>query len=350
MLIDPFGRKINYLRVSITDRCNFRCVYCMPEQGFPATPKEENLTADEIARIVRVAAFLGMRKVRITGGEPLLRKDLPNLLRQFGELDDLSCTTNGFLLAPMAKDLARAGLSRINISLDTLRPERFTQIARRGSLDAVMSGLEAAFSAGLKPIKVNCVLMKGVNDDEVGDFARWTFKEPVHVRFIELMPMRWNLDSTSARAYPTGPNLLQLRQCGGDMLSDAQMRRMFCSASDAKANIESQFGSLGPADIPTNGPARTYRLTGAVGTVGFISQITNDFCSNCNRLRLTHDGFLRPCLMDDGELDLRSPLRRGATDADVAQMFRQVVCAKPERHYLHEGQRVVCRGMSQIGG
>lgn len=347
MLIDSFGRRIDYLRVSVTDRCNFRCVYCMPEQGFPATPKEENLTSAEIARIVRVASSLGMKKVRVTGGEPLLRKDLPRLLREFGPLDDLSCTTNGFLLEEMAEDLVDAGLTRMNVSLDTLRTDRFQEIARRGALEKVMRGIEAAFSANLRPVKVNCVLMKGVNDDEVAEFARWTLAEPVHVRFIELMPMRWNLDSVLPELQ-TG--LLSLRQCAGDMLSDAQMRRMFLPAAEARMRIESELGPMVPAEIATNGPARTYRLTGGKGTVGFISQITHDFCARCNRLRLTHDGFLRPCLMDDGELDLRTPLRAGATDADLAELFRDVTRAKPERHYLHEGQRVTGRGMSQIGG
>jgi len=350
MLIDPFGRRIDYLRVSVTDRCNFRCVYCMPEQGFPATPKDEQLTSEEIGRIVRIAASLGMVKVRVTGGEPLLRKDLPGLLSSFGPLQDLSCTTNGFLLEEMAGDLNRAGLHRINVSLDTLREDRFVSIARRGSLAKVKRGIEAAYSVELQPVKINCVLMKGVNDDEVADFARWTLNEPVHVRFIELMPMRWNLDTPLVSPVREGGGLLQLNQCAGDMLSDAQMRRMFYSAAEARARIEGELGTMEEAELSTNGPARTYSLPGAKGTVGFISQITSDLCSRCNRLRLTHDGFLRPCLMEDGELDLRTPVRSGASDEEIAQLFRQVVGVKPERHYLAEGQRVVGRGMSQIGG
>lgn len=350
-MTDPFGRRIDYLRVSITDRCNFRCVYCMPEQGFPATPKEESLTIDEIARVVRIGVGLGIRKVRLTGGEPLLRKDLPDLVAAITALgvDDLSCTTNGFRLEEQAPSLAKAGLHRVNVSLDTLQPERFTAIARRGSLEKVLAGIDAAFAHGLTPVKLNCVLMKGLNDDEIVDFARLTIERPLHIRFIELMPMRWNLDETPDRS-PEADGLLRLKQCAGDMLDDAAMRRMFFGSRVAIKQIETAFEGLEPAEIATNGPARTFRIPGAVGTVGFISQITNDFCARCNRLRLTHDGFLRPCLMSDGELDLRTPLRAGATDEELGDLFLSVVEAKPERHYLAEGQRVVGRGMSQIGG
>jgi cyclic pyranopterin phosphate synthase len=352
-MVDPFNRRIDYLRVSITDRCNFRCVYCMPEQGFPATPKNENLTIEEMARLVRISTSLGITKVRLTGGEPLLRKELPWLVREIAScpgVEDISCTTNGYLLEEQACLLALAGLHRINVSLDTLQPERFTAIARRGSLDRVRAGIDAAFNAGLTPVKVNCVLMKGVNDDEVADFARLTLDRELHVRFIELMPMRWNLDEGPSMS-PIGlDGMIQLRQTAGDMLSDSQMRRMFLSASDARAKIERDLGKMEPAEVRTNGPAHSYRIPGASGTVGFISQITNDFCERCNRLRLTHDGFLRPCLMSDGELDLRTPLRAGATDDDLAALFLHVVEHKPERHYLAEGQKVTGRGMSQIGG
>lgn len=356
-LTDPFGRKIDYLRVSVTDRCNFRCVYCMPEAGFPVTPKEESLTGDEIVRLVRIAAGLGMSKIRLTGGEPLLRRDLPQMIREISGMDgvaEVSCTTNGFLLCHLAPSLRRAGLTRLNVSLDTLRPERFAPIARRGSFEEVMSGIESALAEGLAPLKINCVAMKNVNDDEAADFAAWTLRAPIHIRFIELMPMRWSLDETpgefDAFAPHGGKGLLQLRQARGDMLSDAEMRRMFVSAEALQERIEAVHGKLEPAEIRTNGPARTFRIPGALGTVGFISQITHDFCENCNRLRLTHDGFLRPCLMSDGELDLRPALRSGATDFEIEELFRHVIAHKPERHYLAEGQRVTGRGMSQIGG
>jgi cyclic pyranopterin phosphate synthase len=356
-LRDPFGRHIDYLRVSITDRCNFRCVYCMPEAGFPTTPKEESLTSEEIIRLVRVAASLGMSKIRLTGGEPLLRKDLPEMVREIAStpgVTELSCTTNGFLLDRLAKPLAEAGLSRINVSLDTLREDRFQPIARRGTLEEVLTGIRAAQNAGLAPIKLNCVAMRGVNEDEAADFAEWTKREPIHIRFIELMPMRWSLDETPDEFEPMSAHgtkgLLQLRQARGDMLSDVDMRRMFVPMDEIRRRIEESHGPLETADIATNGPARTYRIPGAAGTIGFISQITNDFCVRCNRLRLTHDGFLRPCLMSDGELDLRSPLRSGASDEELVRLFQHVVNHKPERHYLAEGQKVTGRGMSQIGG
>jgi cyclic pyranopterin phosphate synthase len=351
-MVDPFGRQIDYLRVSLTDRCNFRCVYCMPAEGFPATPKEEHLTADEFVRLVRIATGLGITKVRLTGGEPLLRNDLVEIIRQLSEfqgIKDLSCTTNGFLLRDLASELKRAGLTRINVSLDTLRPDRFTSIARRGSIEVVLAGIATALKVGLSPVKINCVAMLGKNDDEAVDFARWTLDSPVHVRFIELMPIRWNLDETSPMA-PLGGGLLSLKQCSGSMLSDAEMRRAFISSEETQSLIEKEFGRLEPAELQTNGPARTYKIPGAKGTLGFISQISSDLCERCNRLRLTHDGFLRPCLMSDGELNLRDAMRSGASDEDLADLFLHVVRHKPERHYLAQGQKVVGRGMSQIGG
>jgi cyclic pyranopterin phosphate synthase len=355
VLVDPFGRRIDYLRVSVTDRCNFRCVYCMPEEGFPALPKDEYLSTEETVRLVRVAVSLGMRKIRLTGGEPLLHKGITEIAQAAQEAgaEDISITTNGHLLAAQAVGLATAGVSRVNVSLDTLRPERFREIARRGELQTVLEGIEAATSAGLGPIKINCVAMRGVNDDEVVDFAAWTHRESVNVRFIELMPLRWSLDE--GPSLPTfdahgGAGLLRLRQAPGDMLSDVAMRRMAIGVAEIRERIESELGPLLPAEVRTNGPARSYRLVGAVGTVGFISQISDDLCSGCNRLRLTHDGFLRPCLLSDGELDLRTALRSGATDEDLRELFQHVVARKPERHYLALGQRALGRGMSQIGG
>ena len=355
-LTDPFNRTIDYLRVSITDRCNFRCVYCMPEEGSPIAPKEELLSADEFVRLVRIAVEAGIRKVRLTGGEPLVRKDLVEIVAGIAALDgveDLSLTTNGYILDELAAALAGAGLTRINVSLDTLRPDRFKAIARRGDLERVIAGIGAARSAGIGPIKINCVAMRGVNEDEAADFAAWTLREEIHFRFIELMPIRWNLDETSGfdpLSAHQGTGLLQLRQSKGSMLSDLQMRRMFISAEELRSLIESVHGPMEPAELRTNGPARTYRLPGAPGTVGFISQISSDLCANCNRIRLTSDGFLRPCLMSDGELDLRSPMRSGASDEEISALFQHVVAHKPERHYLAEGQKVTGRGMSQIGG
>lgn len=355
---DSFGRTIDYLRVSVTDRCNFRCVYCMPEDGYPVAPKDELLRFEEISKIVHLAADLGIRKVRLTGGEPLLRKDLPELISQIREhrgITDLSCTTNGHLLTELAPKLKAAGLDRVNVSLDTLDESKFVTIARRGSLKKVLDGISAAQHADLNPIKINCVLMKGVNDDEVVDFARWTMKQPFHVRFIEVMPIRWNLDETDGRdpmtEIPGERGLFRLRISEDDgMLSDAQMRRMVIPFSEAKARIEEEFGGITPFDLPTNGPAHTYKISGAEGSVGFISQISADLCAGCNRIRLTADGQLRPCLMSDGEVDIRTELRTGATDARLKEVISQVVFHKPERHFLAEGQKVMGRGMSQIGG
>lgn len=355
-MTDRFNRQIDYLRVSVTDRCNFRCVYCMPEEGADVCSREELLTADEIIQLVEIASELGLRKIRLTGGEPLVRKDLAHIVSGISRLPgvtDLSLTTNGFLLAEQAEALATSGLHRVNVSLDTLRPERFAPIARRGSLDRVIEGINTARKVGIGPIKINCVAMRGVNDDEAADFAEWTLREEVHVRFIEVMPIRWNLDETVEfepwRAHGDR-GLLQLNQHSGGMLSDLEMRRRMISADELRTKIEEQHGPLEEAELATNGPARTFRVPGAKGTVGFISQISNDLCANCNRLRLTADGFLRPCLMSDGELDLRTPLRADASRETLADLFRHVVEHKPERHYLAEGQQVTGRGMSQLGG
>lgn len=353
---DRFGRRIDYLRVSVTDRCNLRCVYCMPEEGYPVMPKAELLTYEEIARLVRVAAGLGMRKIRLTGGEPLVRKDLPELVAQVAAtpgIEDISLTTNAYLLRQQATALRAAGLHRVNISLDTLNPEKFSAIARRGDFERVMDGIEAAFEAGFSPVKINAVAMRGTNDDEAADFAQWTIKKEIHFRFIELMPIKWHLDETAPMETfqpHGGKGLLQLNQVSQSMLSDLEMRKRMISVQELRELIEAVHGKLEPAEVATNGPARTFRVPGAKGTVGFISQVSRDLCENCNRLRLTADGFLRPCLMSDGELDLRSALRNGATDDAIAELFLHVVRHKPERHYLAEGQKSVGRGMSQIGG
>lgn len=319
-------------------------------------PKEELLRPTELIRIVRIAVGAGIRKVRLTGGEPLVNKDLVEIVRGIAGVpgvEDLSLTTNGYLLSRVAEDLAAAGLHRVNVSLDTLRADRFAAIARRGDIAGVMDGIAAVQAAGIGPVKINCVAMRGINDDEAADFAAWTLREEIHVRFIELMPIRWNLDESPGYEAPgvsNGDGLIRLRQSNGSMLSDGQMRRMYIPADELKRSIEGVHGVLVPAELATNGPARTFRLPGALGTVGFISQISSDLCENCNRIRLTSDGFLRPCLMSDGELDLRTPLRAAASDTEIEDLIRHVVVHKPERHYLAEGQKVTGRGMSQIGG
>jgi cyclic pyranopterin phosphate synthase len=326
----------------------------MPEEGAEVCGAESLLSFDEFARLASIARDLGVRKLRITGGEPLTRKGLVEFVGQIGKLgfDDLSLTTNGYGLTHFAKPLADAGLHRVNISLDTLREDRFVSIARRGNLQAVLDGIETSLTAGLGPVKINCVAMKGVNDDEAADFAAWTLRAPLHVRFIEIMPIRWNLDASSdfdTKSVFPGQSLTALPRAGG-MLEDLQMRRMRIDSDELKANIEAICGPLEPATVLTNGPARTYRLAGGLGTVGFISQISNHLCANCNRIRLTSDGFLRPCLMADGEIDVRTPLRSGCDDSVLAELFKEVVRAKPERHFLAEGQKVLSRGMSAIGG
>lgn len=381
-LMDSYNRTIDYLRVSVTDRCNFRCVYCMPEEGAPVSPKSCILSFEEIERLVRIAVDLGMTKIRLTGGEPLVRKDIDQLVARIGAipgLRDLSMTTNGSVLARHAANFAHSGLNRINISLDTLRPDRFARIARRGNLDSVLEGIAAAQEAGLKPLKINCVVMRDWNDDEVVDFARLTLTQPFDVRFIELMPINWSqgddggvgMESFFALSAPlpeyrrdsnvtlyahpelgTLEKTFQLnRNAVVGQLDATQMRRAFVATQEMQRHIEADLGELQPADdVQVNGPARSYRLAGAKGTLGFISQITNDMCLTCNRLRMTADGQLRPCLMADGEVDLRTPLREGATDGEIADLFRRTVLHKPREHRLEDGMAPVHRNMSQLGG
>lgn len=368
----------------MTDRCNFRCVYCMPEEGAPVCHESELLTAEEIVRIVRIASELGMTKIRLTGGEPLVRKDIAQIVSEIAALPglaDLSMTTNGYLLGRYADDLAHRGLQRVNISLDTLRPERFARIARRGTLEQTLAGIEAAISAGLTPLKLNCVVMRGWNEDEVVAFAHLTQERPIDVRFIELMPINWAQGEESAasvlfpglpfpQAVSTGPttsNKLRLYALSerdsfqtifhgveppapSGQLNASQMRLAFVSSDETRRQIEACVGSLEPAHVRVNGPARSYRIPGATGTVSFISQITNDMCLQCNRLRLTSDGQLRPCLMADGEVDLRALLRCGSTDAEIADRFRLTVLHKPKEHRLEDGLAPVGRNMSQLGG
>jgi cyclic pyranopterin phosphate synthase len=380
-LVDSFNRTIDYLRISVTDRCNLRCVYCMPEEGAPIAPREELLTSDEIERLAGIAVALGVRKIRLTGGEPLVRPDIEGLVARIGALPvlaDLSLTTNGSRLARHAPAFAASGLRRVNISLDTLRPDRFTRIARRGELQDVLDGITAARASGLSPIKLNCVVMRSWNDDETIDFARMTLRDEVHVRFIELMPIHWSqgdsepsemerFRSLSAEpGYRAGTNVTlyanadrstfgialkeRREEDGRGRLDAAQMRRAFVSSAEIQARIEGQFGRLAPAEVLTNGPARTWRIPGAIGTIGFVSQVTNDACLTCNRLRITADGQLRPCLMADGEIDLRSALRSGACDDRIADLFRIAVLHKPKEHRLEDGLAPVSRNMSQLGG
>ena len=326
-LADAFARPITYLRVSVTDRCNLRCVYCMPEAGLPWIPKAEILDFDEIERIVRAAAGIGVRSIRITGGEPLVRPDLPALVRRLAAIDgidDLALSTNGLLLGEVAADLAAAGLKRVNISLDTLRADRFEAISRRPGLERVLGGIEASIAAGLAPIKLNCVVMRGANDDELAAFAELTRDRPIFVRFIEMMPV---LDNA------------------------ADQRDAYVSADEIVERLGS-LGTLVPDDGPGgNGPARYFRYPGAAGAVGVISPLSHDYCERCNRVRLSANGRLRLCLFGDYEIDFRTPLRAGANGDDIAALFRGGMTIKPERHHLRLGEPASrMRALSEIGG
>jgi cyclic pyranopterin phosphate synthase len=321
-LSDSFQRPINYLRISVTDRCNLRCVYCMPEEGVTLMSHADILTFEEIYSVVKVAAGLGINKVRLTGGEPLIRLGLADLVKMLASIegiDDLSLTTNGILLTQHATELKKAGLCRVNISLDTLRPERFREITRCGELEDTLRGIAAAHTVGLEPVKINMVVMAGVNDDELIDFARKTIDEGWHVRFIEHMPV--TADETI--------NLVSVREM--------------------KKRLD-VLGKMEPIKMVGNGPAKYYRFPGAAGTVGFITPITEHFCYQCNRLRLTADGKLRPCLLSEQEIDLRGALRSGASTDELKQLIEKAIACKPERHHLADGRKRNGRPFSQVGG
>jgi cyclic pyranopterin phosphate synthase len=325
-LFDSWQRQINYLRISVTDHCNLNCIYCS-SGSIPHLSHYDILRYEEIQRIVQVAASMGINKVRLTGGEPLMRPGFIQLVRMIAQIegiDDVSLTSNGTLLSKYAVELKEAGLKRVNISLDTLKEERFRQIAGRGKLGDVFSGIEAAYHAGLEPVKINMVVLRGINDDETIDFARMSIEQGWHVRFIEFMPF----GTPGAEALET------------------------VSTQEIKEHIQS-LGKLEPYTGPTgNGPARYYRFPGAKGTVGFITPMTEHFCHSCNRLRITSDGQLRPCLLADDEVNLKEPLRNGANTDELKQLIQQAVSLKREEHHLTGGivPETVKRPMCQIGG
>ena len=322
-LTDGLGRRIGYLRISVTDRCNFRCRYCLPTRGLEWLPRDEILTYEEIAGVVRELAPLGLRRVRLTGGEPTIRPELHRLvamLRAVPEVDDLSLSTNGVHLARLAQPLRDAGLRRVNISADSLRPERVAAIARRDLGFDPLAAARAADAAGLTPVKLNVVLMRGINDDEIEDFAALTLRHAWHVRFIELMPVGELRDLTDAHIVPT-PEVVR--------------------------RVEA-LGPLAPVDGPFgNGPARYARLPGAKGTIGFITPMTHTFCDGCNRVRLTADGRLRTCLFGTHAVDLRGPLREGLP---LAPLVRQALRDKPAAHELLQLRVGGLQALSQIGG
>ncbi|MFN2635908.1 MAG: GTP 3',8-cyclase MoaA [Gemmatimonadaceae bacterium] len=323
-LRDGFGRSIEYLRISVTDKCNFRCLYCMPKEGLQWLPKAEILSYEEIARIVAELAPLGLRRLRITGGEPTIRPNLDaliRLLRSVPEIDDISLSTNGVRLPELAALLRDAGLDRVNMSADSLRPERIAAISRRSAGFDPIAAASAAERVGLSPIKINVVVMRGINDDEIADFARLTLDHEWHIRFIELMPVGEMRDATWSRVVP----------------SDEVLRR-----------IES-LGALEPTVGPArgNGPAKYFKLTGARGTIGLITPMSHTYCGSCNRVRLTADGRLRMCLFGDEEVSLRDPLRAGVP---LEPLFRSALSIKPKEHHLLQMSVGGLRALSQVGG
>lgn len=323
-LSDSFQRPINYLRISVTDRCNLRCIYCMPSDGIKLMNHNDILTYEEIYTIAQAAAELGISKVRVTGGEPLVRSGLPQLIQMLSGIntvDDISLTTNGTLLTSYAAELKQAGLNRVNISLDTLNPDKFKRITRSNSnLSDVLAGIKAAKAAGLNPVKLNMVVMADTNDDEILDFGAKTISDGWHVRFIEFMPV-------------TGENAVRL-----------------VTVSDMRKRLE-KLGELEPC-LPDvgNGPAKYFRFPQAKGTIGFITPVSEHFCFRCNRLRLTADGKLRPCLLSEDEIDLKQPLRSGVSSSGLKQLIEEAAARKPLRHHIAEGYVPKDRPFSQVGG
>jgi cyclic pyranopterin phosphate synthase len=325
-MIDPFGRSIRYVRISVTDRCNLRCSYCMPD-GYLGG-ESDILTYEEIENIAQALVGLGVRKFRLTGGEPLVRRDLPSLVARLARLpgvEDLALSTNAVLLRPHAAALKQAGLKRVNISLDTLDPDTFKRISVNSSLEQVFDGIAAAEEAGLLPIKLNMVVMKGVNDMEIESMARLTFTKPWTIRFIEVMPMRQNPGAQAGQYVPT---------------------------SAIRARLEA-IGPWTPVDTgPLAGPAAEFRYEGAQGSVGFITPLSHTFCGACNRVRLTTAGKLRLCLFGESGCDLRGPLRAGATVPELQQIIVDALKMKPESHHLalgYSGPEAPIT-MSSIGG
>ncbi|MFC1950773.1 GTP 3',8-cyclase MoaA [Chloroflexota bacterium] len=324
-LSDSFQRPINYLRISVTDRCNLRCIYCMPANGVSLMSHHDILTYEEIYTIVLAAVELGISKVRLTGGEPLVRAGLPKLIQLLSHIEainDISLTTNGVLLGRYATELKQMGLQRVNVSLDTLKPDKFEFITHHNNLSDVLESIEAARSMGLNPVKINTVVMAGINDDELLDFATKTIDDGWHVRFIELM-LPLGVSTTASQ---------------------------FVSVGDMKKRLN-LLGELEPY-IPNigNGPAKYFRFPHAKGTIGFITPVSEHFCFHCNRLRLTSDGKLRACLLAEDEIDLKQPLRSGISSAGLKQLIEEAVAKKPLRHHMAEGYIPKDRPFPQVGG
>jgi cyclic pyranopterin phosphate synthase len=328
-MIDSFGRHIEDLRISVTDRCNFRCTYCMPEEGMTWLKSDRLLTFEEIGRLSRVAVALGIRELRLTGGEPTLRPGLPDLVRDLANIPNvtsLSLTTNGFLLNKLAKPLADAGLTRINVSLDTLKHDKFHQITRRPALDQVLAGFaELEKHPSIRPIKVNALGIRGFSEDDIVELAQWGRKTGYVVRWIEFMPLDADGNWERYRVL-TGPEI--------------------------KAIIERDLMPLVPVEAEASSTSQRYRFADGIGEVGFINPVSEPFCATCNRIRLTADGQLRTCLFSIDEWDLRTPIRSGASDRELADIFLEAVAHKEKKHQINEGEQFqrASRSMSQIGG
>jgi len=327
-LVDSFGRRITNLRISVTDRCNFRCRYCMPEDGMQWLPKDELLSYEELARVAGIFVALGVRKIRLTGGEPLMRHDLSRLvgyLHSIPALEDLALTTNGFFLADQVGALAAAGLQRLNVSLDSLDPVKFNLMTRRDYYRRVMDGLAAAERHGLLPLKINAVLVRGVNDDEVVQFAELARSKPYVIRFIEFMPIGSDDGWTAERVVP---------------------------AREVIARIEGAIGKrLVPIGNHGTQPADRFQFEDGNGEIGFISSVSEPFCGQCNRVRITSDGKLRTCLFSIAETDLRGPMRDGAADTELVRIIREAILKKEAGHSINQPDfERPARSMSQIGG
>lgn len=330
-LVDRFGRKHDYLRISLTDRCNLRCVYCMPAEGMEFTPHENILSYEEITEVVKMAASLGVSRLRLTGGEPLVRKDVEKLVAMLSAIpgiEDIALTTNGIYLGNKAEALKQAGITRVNISLDTLRPDRFSLITRGGNLNRVLEGLEASCRVGFSPIKLNVVLMKGINDDEIGDFLSMARERPIHIRFIEYMPIGHDDDGWRTKYLPLSAVLEKAQVAGYELV---------------------------PTDtVKGNGPSKDYQIADGAGSIGLIHPVSDHFCGNCNRLRLTADGRLKPCLFWIDELNVRPHI---GDSTELRNLFFRSLAIKPENHEMAlslekqaQSHTPTSRRMSQIGG
>lgn len=328
MLIDSYARPITYLRISLTERCNLRCVYCVPENTPQIQTVKPKLTSDEFVQVASIMAQNGLKYIRLTGGEPLVHPDIIEIVSRLSSIpniEEVSLTTNAMLLEKLALPLAKAGLRRVNISLDTLDPEKFRKITRGGKIEKVWDGIDAALDAGLTPIKINTVVVNGLNDNELNEIASLSLTKDIHVRFIELMPV--GNSQSWGPGFPVGDD-------------------RYMSVQEMLQNLEplKVQPSLGPVG---NGPSRTYKIPGAKGTIGFITPVGEHFCNNCNRLRLTADGFLRPCLLMDEELNVLEALR-GKTS--ILPIIKKAIELKPKGHELHLNHLPESRRMAQIGG